>query len=162
MDIKDIVQQPEDVKYKITITREGFDMNTHDFRVKLSWGLLGHSLTITKDEMFSSENDEWFFTFSSANMFGRVIAECSYDVPDDDFEDGFRTEVNRQYLCVVVTLPLPITICCPPLPDPTEAVKYEREGDSNVTELYAYLVDHEGDNLATTDGERLMVLKKRR
>ena len=95
-------------------------------------------------------------------MFGRVIAECSYDVPDDDFPDKLRTEVNRQYLCVVVTLPLPLTICCPPTPSTEQAVSYEREGDSNVAELYAYLVGRNNVNLSTTDGERLMVLKKRR
>lgn len=162
MDIKDIIQQGEDAKYKVTIDREGFSMNDNNFRIKLRWGLMGHSLTITKDEMFSSENDEWFFTFNTDGMFGRVLAECFYDVPDDDFEDKFRTEVNRQYLCFVVTLPLPLTICCPPAPSQDEAVTYERIGESNVAELYAYLVDCNGTNMATTDGERLMVLKRRR
>ena len=162
MGIEDIVQQGEEKKYKVTINQEGFSMNDDDFRIRLSWGLNKKSLLIPKDKMFSDEHDNWYFTFPTDGMVGRVIAECVYYVPDDDFDDGLRTMVDRQFLCFVVTLPLPRIISCPPSPGPDGHVHYEAIGDSNVTEYYAYLLESNGNNLATTDGERLVVLKKHR
>ena len=162
MDIKDITQQGEECKYKVTINQEGFNMNDDEFFVKLTWGLRNQSLLITKDDMFSDEFDNWYFTFPTDTMVGLVMVECDYLVPDDDFADHFCTKVDRQYLSFVVTLPLPRMICCPPPPPHGGKVTYERIGDSNVTEYYAYLQDSLGRNLTTTEGERLVVLKKHR
>lgn len=160
MDTKKIVQQGEEKKCKITITRTGFVMNDDDFKVKLMWGLMGQSMTITKDQMFSNDRDEWFFIFDTSPMIGPVTAECTYYVPDGDYPDGLRTEVNRQFLCFVVTSPLPKFICCPALPSTTGTVSYEFTDESDVAELYAYLLDSQGRNLVTAENERLMVLKK--
>lgn len=160
MDTKKIVQQGEEKKCKITITRTGFVMNDDDFKVKLMWGLMGQSMTITKDQMFSNDRDEWFFIFDTSPMIGPVTAECTYYVPDNDYPDGLRTEVNRQFLCFVVTSPLPKFICCPALPATTGTVSYEFTDESDVAELYAYLLDSQGRNLVTAENERLMVLKK--
>ena len=160
MDTKKIVQQGEEKKCQITITRTGFVMNDDDFKLKLSWGLMGQSMTITKDQMFSNDRDEWFFVFDSSPMIGPITAECTYYVPDGDYPDGLRTEVNRQFLCFVVTSPLPKFICCPALPVSTGTVSYEFTDESDVAELYAYLLDSQGRNLVTAENERLMVLKK--
>ena len=160
MDTKKIVQQGEEKKVQITITRTGFVMNDDDFKVKLSWGLMGQSMTITKDQMFSNDSDEWFFVFDSSPMIGPITAECTYYVPDSDYPDGLRTEVNRQFLCFVVTSPLPKLICCPALPVSTGTVSYEFTDESDVAQLYAYLLDSQGRNLVTAENERLMVLKK--
>lgn len=160
MDTKKIIQQGEEAKVMITITRTGFVMNDDDFKVKLMWGLMGQSITITKDQMFSNDDDEWFFVFDSSPMIGPITAECTYYVPDNDYPDKLRTEVNRQFLCFVVTSPLPRFICCPALPSTTGTVSYEFTNESDVAELYAYLTDSHGRNLITAENERLMVLKK--
>ena len=160
MDTKKIVQQGEEKKVQITITRTGFVMNDDDFKVKLSWGLMGQSMTITKDQMFSNDSDEWFFVFDSSPMIGPITAECTYYVPDSDYPDGLRTEVNRQFLCFVVTSPLPKFICCPALPESTGTVSYEFTDESDVAELYSYLLDSQGRNLVTAENEYFMVLKK--
>lgn len=160
MDTKKIVQQGEEKKVQITITRTGFVMNDDDFKVKLSWGLMGQSMTITKDQMFSNDSDEWFFVFDSSPMIGPVTAECTYYVPDSDYPDGLRTEVNRQFLCFVVTSPLPKFICCPALPESTGTVSYEFTDESDIAQLYAYLLDSQGRNLVTAENEYFMVLKK--
>ena len=160
MDTKKIVQQGEEKKVQITITRTGFVMNDDDFKVKLSWGLMGQSMTITKDQMFSNDRDEWFFVFDSSPMIGPITAECTYYVPDSDYPDGLRTEVNRQFLCFVVTSPLPKSICCPALPESTGTVSYEFTDESDIAQLYAYLLDSQGRNLVTAENEYFMVLKK--
>lgn len=160
MNEKKIVQQGGEQKCHITISRAGFSMNSDDFDVKLSWGLAGQSLTITKEQMFSNDRDEWFFIFDTTSMFGAITAECTYYVPDGDYPDGLRTVVDRQYLCFVVTSPLPKFICCPATSPETGTVTYEFTDDSDVAELYAYLTDSHGRNLITAENERLMVLKK--
>ena len=161
MNEKKIVQQGGEQKCQITITRNGFSMNDDDFKVKLSWGLTGQSLTITKDHMFANERDEWFFIFDTSPMIGPVTAECTYYVPDGDYPDGLRTVVDRQYLCFVVSSPLPKCICCPALPSTTNTVSYEFTDDSDVAKSYIYLVDSEGRNLVTCDDEKLMVLENK-
>ena len=160
MDTKKIIQQGEEAKVMITITRTGFVMNDDDFKVKLMWGLMGQSMTITKDQMFSNDRDEWFFIFDTSPMIGPVTAECTYYVPDGDYPDGLRTVVDRQYLCFVVSSPLPKFICCPATTPTTGTVSYEFTNESDVAELYAYLLDSQGRNLVTAENERLMVLKK--
>lgn len=160
MNEKKIVQQGGEQKCHITITRTGFSMNDDNFEVKLSWGLAGQSLTITKDKMFSNDSDEWFFIFDTSPMIGPVTAECTYYVPDGDYPDGLRTVVDRQYLCFVVSNPLPKFICCPAITPATGTVSYEFTDDSDVAELYSYLLDSQGRNLVTAENERLMVLKK--
>lgn len=160
MDSKNIIQQGEEVKYQITINRIGFLMNEDNFRVRLTWGMLGKELIINKDQMIANEADEWFFMFSTEDMVGRVKAECQFDVPDSDYEDGFRTEVDIQCLCVVITHPLPARICVPVGGGDDRTVVYERTDESDVAELYATLYDRTGTQIVTADNENIMVLKR--
>ena len=160
MDAKNIVQQGEEVKYKITINRQGFIQNEDNFRVKLTWGMMNKEIVIDKSQMISNEADEWFFMFDTKDMVGRVKAECSFDVPDSDYPDGYRTEVDRQCLLVVITHPLPARICVPIGDGKDHTVVYERTEESDVAELYAYLTDRFGRQLVTADNENIMVLKR--
>ena len=50
MDCKNILQQGDEGKFKITITRQGFLMSRDNFQVKLSWGMLDQSMTIHKNK----------------------------------------------------------------------------------------------------------------
>lgn len=157
--LSNIVEQGEDVKYKITISQQGFVQNDDNFQVTLKWGMLGKELTITKDEMISDSDDNWYFMFSTADMVGRVKALCSYDVPDGDYPEGYRTETDLQCICVVITHPLPARICVPS-GETTTPVTYERTEESDVAELYSELVDSRGAVLVTSDNEELFVLKR--
>ena len=82
-------------------------------------------------------------------------------MPDGDYPDGLRTEVDRQYHCFVVSSPLPKFICCPALPVSTGTVSYEFTDESDVAKSYIYLVDSEDRNLVTCDNEKLMVLENK-
>ena len=155
-----IVQEGEEVKFQITITQQGFNMNEDNFRVKLTYGMLSKELIITKEQMVSNDLDEWFFMFDTTGMVGRIKAECSFDVPDSDYPDGFRTEVDRQFILVVISHPLPARICVPVGDTQDHTVIYERTEQSDIAELYAYLTDRRGAHLLTSDGEKILVLKK--
>lgn len=155
-----IVQEGEEVKFQITITQQGFNMNEDNFRVKLTYGMLSKELIITKEQMISNDLDEWFFMFDTTGMVGRIKAECSFDVPDSDYPDGFRTEVDRQCILVVISHPLPARICVPVGDTQDHTVIYERTEQSDIAELYAYLTDRRGAHLLTSDGEKILVLKK--
>ena len=155
-----IVQEGEEVKFQITITQQGFNMNEDNFRVKLTYGMLSKELIITKEQMISNDLDEWFFMFDTTGMVGRIKAECSFDVPDSDYPDGFRTEVDRQCILVVISHPLPARICVPVGDSQDHTVIYERTEQSDIAELYAYLTDRRGAHLLTSDGEKMLVLKK--
>jgi len=159
MDSKNIVQQGEEVKYKITINHQNFVMSVDNFYVRLTWGMLKKQMVIRKNQMISNAMDEWFFMFPTDEMVGRVTVECFMDVPDNDFHDKFRTEVDRQYLCFVATNPFPNCVCVP-APKPLDnTVVYERTEESDVEELYMYLQDRLGRNLLTSDEENIIVLK---
>ena len=158
---KRIVERGAEVKFKITIEREGFVMSRDDFEVKLSWGMMKQSMTIKKNEMLTNEAGEYFFVFTVANdMVGRLMAECSYDVPDEDYQDGKRTEVNRQCLALVIDHPLPPRICVPGAPVSGCNVTYERVYASDVEEAYLYLTDKHGRKLVTSDGYYICVLNE--
>lgn len=158
MDSKNIMQQGEEAKYQITITRQNFIMANDNFQVKLSWGMMGKTKTILKSDMLSNDDGNWFFTFDTSDMLGRVTAECSFDIPDEDYSDGYRTEINRQFLCFIVGHPLPARICIPGAPS-TQTVIYERTEVSDVEEMYDYLTDSRGRIFKTADNELICVLK---
>lgn len=160
MALSRIVQSGEKVKFQITITQQGFNMNENNFRVKLTYGMLSQSIVITKEQMISNDLDEWFFMFDTTGMVGRVVSECSFDVPDSDYSDGFRTEVDRQCILVVISHPLPARICVPVGDSQDHTVVYDRTEQSDVAELYAYLTDRRGAYIMTSDEERILVLKK--
>lgn len=161
MALSRIVQEGEKVKFQITITQQGFNMIQDNFRVKLTYGMLNQSVLITKEQMISNELDEWYFMFDTTGMVGRVVAECSFDIPDEDYPDGFRTEVNRQFLCTVVSYPYPKRICVPAGGGcASHVVQYERTEASDVEELYSYLVDRKGRQFITSDNETILVLKE--
>ena len=161
VNVKRIVERGAEVKYKIEIQREGFVMDTDNFELKLSWGLMDQHLIIKKSQMLTNEAGEWFFTFTvSDEMVGRLMVECSYDVPDDDYHDGFRTEVNRQCLALVIDHPLPPRICIPGAPVSGNNVIYTQIYQSDVAELYDYLTDRRGNKLVTSDGYYLLALNE--
>lgn len=156
---KNIVQQGEMVKFKITINQQGFVQNEDDFRVRLTYGMLRKEMVIEKKDMISNSNDEWFFMFPTDDMVGLVMASCEFDVPDGDYKHGYRREVDRQYILAVITHPFPARVCVPS-PSDNHVVTYERTEESDVAELYMYLQDRSGRNFKTSDDMYLLVLKK--
>lgn len=158
MDCTNIIRQGEEAKYAVMIDYEGFSMDTDNFKVELSWGLQGQSVVIEKSKMISSIESGFFFIFDTTPMTGRVVAKCTWYVPDIDCPDGLRTVTDEQLLCFVASIPLPQFSC--PAPSQCEhKVTYERSEQSDVASDYQYLASVEGDRLITVDTEYTLVLK---
>lgn len=157
--IKNIIQQGEMAKYQVIIEHEDFSMTENDFRLILTWGMRGDSLTISKADMLENDNGQFYFTFATKDMVGKIQVECQYDVPDDDYEDGYRTEVERQPLCFVnASAKLPSGCDCG-LYDSTH-VTYVRQTRGGLKTLYVILRDFSGNILRDMNGSILRALKR--
>ena len=157
--IKNIIQQGEMAKYQIIIEHEDFSMTENDFRLLLTWGMRGDSLTISKADMLENDNGQFYFTFATKDMVGKVQVECQYDVPDDDYEDGYRTEVERQPLCFVNTSSKLPSGCDCGLYDGTH-VTYVRQTRGGLKTLYVILRDFSGNIMRDMNGSILRALKR--
>ena len=158
MDKTRILQQGEEAKFKIEI--KDFDMSDGEFKVVLVWGYRRHKMEILKSQMVNGSDGKWYFTFDTTDMVGRVNVECTWQVNDTDFPDGYREERNEQYLCFVVTTPCPKFSC--PSCDYTnnQVVTYTRTEQSSIADLYAYLGCADYDRILTCDDEVILVLKE--
>jgi hypothetical protein len=159
MDCKNIMKRGEEAKYAMRIDAQGFSMESDDFEVELSWGMRDRKLLIPKSEMIFSIDGYYYFIFDTSEMIGKVTAKCTYYVPDFDCPDGLRTEVDTQFLCLIVTDPLPRTACVPAPSQCEHKVTYERTDQSDVASDYQYLASTEGDRFITIDTEYILVLK---
>lgn len=103
-----------DLKFLITIEAANFDMETDDFTVDIVRGL--NRLHFDKSDLVVEEytetvnNEEvtklhYYVCFDSAELgVGVVYAIVTAYVPDDDFDDGLRTEVYKIELCKMLTV----------------------------------------------------------
>lgn len=157
MDKTRIIQQGEEAKFKIEI--KDFAMDDNEFVLKLVWGYRRTTMEIPKSKMFKGPDEKWYFMFDTNDMVGRVTAKCSWRVPDQDCDDGYREEVDEQYLCFVASTPCPQFVSCP-ICESDQRVTYTRTEQSSIADLYAYLLTSEGDKIISCDNEVLLVLKE--
>ncbi len=89
------------LKYAISISSQGFDISSDNFTIDLKRGSIG--LHFEKDDLIVDNNGQYYVCFDT-RVFGEGIIEAIITafVPDDDFEDGFRTEVIRFNLTKVL------------------------------------------------------------
>lgn len=82
------------LKFAITISSPGFDINEDDFTVDIRRG--SKSIHFEKDDLVVDENDKYYVCFDTAELgSGLIEAIITAFVPDDDFDDGIRTEVVK-------------------------------------------------------------------
>ena len=158
MDKTRILQQGEEAKFKIEIS--DFDMSDGEFKVVLVWGYRRHKMEILKSQMVNGSDGKWYFTFDTTDMVGRVNVECTWQVNDTDFPDGYREERNEQYLCFVASTPCPQFVSCPACSTSDLPVTYTRTEQSSIADLYAYLGCADYDRILTCDDEVILVLKE--
>lgn len=83
-----------DLKFIIEIESPGFDMGRDDFEVLLEGG--EGSVLLHKEDMVHDENNKWYICFDTKDLgVGLIRATVTAHVPDDDFEDGIRDEVDK-------------------------------------------------------------------
>lgn len=156
MNVKDIIQKGEDVKYRVVIEHDGFDMSRDAFTAELQWGLRGESLVIEKSAMREMADGGYLLGCNTAEMCGQVYCRVSYDVPDSDLEDGYRTEVENVPIFYVVDGHRMPRVCKVGAYDGTH-VTLARVLKSGQSLPYAILADNSGAKLVTSDGYYLAV-----
>ena len=81
-------------KYHLEIVSEGFDMETDDFEVELKRG--PNVITLKKNDLVKDVNGDFYVTFDTAELGpGGVTMTVTAYVPDEDFPDGLRTEIDK-------------------------------------------------------------------
>jgi hypothetical protein len=97
-----VIYQGTELKFALDIDIEGFSMDSDDFKVTIK--NTKKQIEIKKSDMLVTENDEYLFTVDTAEMgTGDYYLITTAYVPDSDFQDGLRTEVQKQLLCVVTS-----------------------------------------------------------
>ena len=96
------IYQGTELKFTLDIQSDGFSMADDDFKVVIK--NTKKSVEIPKNEMILTENEDYLFTVDTGFMgTGEYWLIVYAYVPDDDFDDGIRTEVQKQLLCVVTS-----------------------------------------------------------
>ena len=100
--VRRTIYQGTELKFTLDIQSDGFSMADDDFKVVIK--NTKKSVTISKAEMILDENENYLFTVDTGFMgTGEYWITTIAYVPDDDFDDGLRTEVQKQLLCVVTS-----------------------------------------------------------
>lgn len=83
------------LKFAITITAEGFDQATDDWSVKFICGR--KSLEFDKQDMAISEDGAYIANVDTSLLGAGTLSVITYaHVPDEDWEQGYRVEVDKQ------------------------------------------------------------------
>jgi hypothetical protein len=100
--VRRTIYQGTELKFTLDIQSEGFSMADDDFKVVIK--NTKKSVTIPKADMILDENENYLFTVDTGFMgTGEYWITTIAYVPDDDFDDGLRTEVQKQLICVVTS-----------------------------------------------------------
>jgi hypothetical protein len=96
------IYQGTELKFSLDIEIEGFSMFDDDFKVAIK--NTKTLVEIPKEEMILTDDDKFLFTIDTKEIgTGDYYIFVTAYVPDDDFDDGFRTEVQKQLLCIVTS-----------------------------------------------------------
>lgn len=83
-----------EVKLAVSITAEGFDMMRDDFRIVIHGGM--GNIEVPREGLLINESGEWILGIdTNALGAGKVTMVTYAEVPDSDFPDGVRTEVDK-------------------------------------------------------------------
>ena len=82
------------LKYAITMTCEGFDMNEDDWTVTVTRG--SKKMVFDKSNSVHDAEDQWYICIPSEDL-GPGLIQIIYEalVPDSDFPNGIRPEIQK-------------------------------------------------------------------
>lgn len=92
-----------EVKFVVNINCEGFDMDTDDFYIMI---MKGHNVVKTYDKAdLVLDSDAYLLCIDTKEIgVGNFDVAVNAQVPDEHFDDGFRTEIERVSLMTVKKL----------------------------------------------------------
>lgn len=88
-----------DLKFAITLTAEGFDMDDDSYHIVVVCG--DKRVTVDKSDIVSDGSDHFLLIDTSQFGPGIVRMIVYADVPDSAFSDGTRREVAAMDLCQI-------------------------------------------------------------
>lgn len=90
-----------DLKFKIDIKADGFDMEYDDFCVALKYG--NGIIEVPKENIVNDGEGNYYMLVDTSNFrgCGLVSMIVTAYVPDEDFPTGIRREVAKIDLCVI-------------------------------------------------------------
>ena len=157
MDTKNIIMQGERAKYFISSKKSNFNFEENSYWLEILYGMQGKKITIPKSE-FLYLNDHWIFSFPTDDIVGPVKARLVMEIFDPDCPEDLRTEIDEQYIGIVITNPCPQFLRCPACTGEHE-IEYERTEASDIGERYARLADKNGHRLRNAGDGYLFVLR---
>ena len=82
------------LKYVVEITADGFSMMDDNFTITLKSGQVVKEYT--KSQLVQGDDDKFYLCFDTKD-FGRGLIKATVTayVPDEYFEDGYRTEIEK-------------------------------------------------------------------
>lgn len=89
-----------DLKFRIDIQAEGFDMANDDFSIQLRSG--NDLIEVPDDNIVYDEDGNYFLLVNTSQLkAGPLQMIVTANVPDGDFPNGVRREVDRVNLCMI-------------------------------------------------------------
>lgn len=89
-----------ELKFKVEIQSEGFDMDTDDFTVEIVRG--AKSVVFAKSDLVTDEMGMYYVCFDTTDFgVGTISAIVTAYITDPDFPDGLRTEREKYELLTV-------------------------------------------------------------
>jgi len=97
--MNDNIIKGTEVKFKVDLSASGFDMDSCDFFFTIYCG--GKTLTVLKSELVYDGTD-WYLCFDTSGFnSGTMTVVTTAFIPDSDFPDGLRTEIDKQTLGIL-------------------------------------------------------------
>lgn len=89
-----------ELKFLVEIGAGGFSMADDRFTVDIMRG--NNVLHFEKEDMELDRNGNWYVCFDTLALgTGIVTAKITAYIPDDDYVDGFRTEIQKMTLLTI-------------------------------------------------------------
>ena len=91
----------EELKYKVVITSQGFSMADDDFSAVAVCG--SRKVTYRKQDFLLDQEGNYYLAIDTTQFRKGELCLVTYAyVPDSDFPDGLRTEVDKQRLVTLL------------------------------------------------------------
>ena len=94
----------EELKFAVKLTAQGFSMDDNNFEFVLSCGKT--EITVPKGDVLRDIQGNYYLAIDTSvfKKPGDLYATAYAYVPDEDFPDGYRTEIDRQKLILLKKL----------------------------------------------------------
>lgn len=151
-----MIHPDTDLKFRVIMDAEGFNQKKDPWRVKIVDTFGRCSALLTPEDCIQDTAGRHYFLLPSVRT-GKYYAVTSVDIPDEDYDDGYMTVVDRQPLIDVGMCPS-LRNACTHSTDGLE-VTFVRVMTRNIDDTL-YLADINGNYIVDDAGKRIALLKE--